>query len=148
MKCSNALMVSDSGGVNDLRKAQEPVREEECGRAENSVLHGEFMVTSDFFEGRRVFHVCPEGGDVQPDFPGALRHGFHAANILSPKVLGIEHLHHVVVTRIAALPRRGHSTPQGIQSPADVVVPLFPCLPLRSILGVGLLQGKTAVVDR
>ena len=126
-------MVSDSGGVNNFRKAHEPSTKRNVGVPNNTVLDSEFMVPSNFFERRRILQVCLERGHVEPNFPCALRSGLNAADILSTEVLGVEHLHHVVVVGLRALPGGGHSASQRIQASADVVAGLFPGLPLGSI---------------
>ena len=82
-----------------------------------------------------------------PAFRAPLRDGLHAPDVLTPQVLGVEQRHHVVVMGVAALPRCGHTASQRIQAAADVVVTLLPGLPFRPILGVGLFQGETPVVD-
>ena len=72
MKLWNALMVSDSGGVNVFKKAQEPSWKRNVGVPKHPVLDCEFMVPANFCECRRVFHVGLEGRDIEPGFPCAL----------------------------------------------------------------------------
>ena len=90
------------GWSEQFQKGPRTVHEAECRGAEHTVLDGEFMVPSNFFERRRILQVCLERGHVEPDFPSARRDGFDAADILTTEVFGIEHLHHVVVVGIAS----------------------------------------------